>query len=842
MQEQMGTAQELRFLLLLERERERGPLFSERERERDEKFLLENKNTKKKRREENLIRAIRYLFPIFSSWPLGAIDRSCLIYSEKNFLNSRQRIIYSSFPKEIKMGKRNNRRLEAGNGNMGCMWGLIRMLHFRRDPKMLLDQREGSRHYFINRYSKGIQSSDFEEIDEEDYDMDHPTTKPTVKKLMEKEMTGGKSGKRKIPSDEIDKILADWGHKIEPDNKKSKKRRPKSNSNSKPNPISNSNTNTNLTKSSDLEVVLASFLVEIYRYHNECELCKNKNGLCPTLKSIVCSKLNDLSTISDDRSLISERHLSNTGVSQSKEFMNALDILSSNRELFLKILQDPDSHVLEKIHEINEKRDLKRFSMKKEEEEKTANSPSVSKIVVLKPKATARPTYDAKVVSHFSFREIKRRLKQIIGESVKEKKDPYLAKVVNGMNKPYRQVHATDGSSFYEEAKKHLTEILSDGNESQNSTGERVSVPLGKILCLTDSNLELNLEQKVEKEEDGIETANVTEEGLERVVSVKDQNQENSIKDESINSETLMEACIEEMTGKGTVDTTEIKIENSTETISIVDAPAESINGDCTILRETSKEDPMPGSSEDFKQAEEDLIEESVSIISHSGENSLIEWPECQSPEPSTSYSCKENYSGKTDQPSPISVLEPFCSDDAPSPSCKTDHDKVHEILSPSWSNQISVLEDASARTEFIESVLESSGLCQEENLEIWYLEEELLEPSFFNHLDISSNQEDDSRFLFDCICEVLTEIQHRYFRFSQQSHVRRRNLLPEVCQGVSWHLRNKHPYLLDHLIRSDLDHGKWCDLREETEGIVAEIWDELIDDLLEETVFDLWL
>lgn len=62
------------------------------------------------------------------------------------------------------------------------------------------------------------------------------------------------------------------------------------------------------------------------------------------------------------------------------------------------------------------------------------------------------------------------------------------------------------------------------------------------------------------------------------------------------------------------------------------------------------------------------------------------------------------------------------------------------------------------------------------------------------------------------------------------------------MCQGVGWHLRNKNAFVLDHLIRNDLDRGDWCDQREETEGIVAEIWDELIDDLLEETVFDLWL
>jgi hypothetical protein len=67
--------------------------------------------------------------------------------------------------------------------------------------------------------------------------------------------------------------------------------------------------------------------------------------------------------------------------------------------------------------------------------------------------------------------------------------------------------------------------------------------------------------------------------------------------------------------------------------------------------------------------------EESVSIVSNSVENSIMERPECQSPEPSTSYSCKESYCEKADQPSPISVLEPYFSDDVPSPNCNiTDH------------------------------------------------------------------------------------------------------------------------------------------------------------------------
>jgi hypothetical protein len=83
----------------------------------------------------------------------------------------------------------------------------------------------------------------------------------------------------------------------------------------------------------------------------------------------------------------------------------------------------------------------------------------------------------------------------------------------------------------------------------------------------------------------------------------------------------------------------------------------------------------LKGLSEESKQSEVELIEQSVSIISDAVENSIMERPECQSSEPSTSYSCKDSYCEKADQPSPISVLEPFFSDDVLSPNCKiTDH------------------------------------------------------------------------------------------------------------------------------------------------------------------------
>lgn len=45
------------------------------------------------------------------------------------------------------MGKRSKRRAtRIGQDNdIGCTWGLIRMFYTRRDPKLILDRKQGSR-------------------------------------------------------------------------------------------------------------------------------------------------------------------------------------------------------------------------------------------------------------------------------------------------------------------------------------------------------------------------------------------------------------------------------------------------------------------------------------------------------------------------------------------------------------------------------------------------------------------------------------------------------------------------------------------------------------------------
>lgn len=48
------------------------------------------------------------------------------------------------------MGKRGHRRSASqDDDSVGCVWGLMRMLYFRRDPKFLLDTKQlGARHTY----------------------------------------------------------------------------------------------------------------------------------------------------------------------------------------------------------------------------------------------------------------------------------------------------------------------------------------------------------------------------------------------------------------------------------------------------------------------------------------------------------------------------------------------------------------------------------------------------------------------------------------------------------------------------------------------------------------------
>ena len=57
------------------------------------------------------------------------------------------------------MGKRNNRR-SAGQDdtNVGCVWGLMRMIYFRRDPRFLMDAKQANGRHKLREITGKIMS------------------------------------------------------------------------------------------------------------------------------------------------------------------------------------------------------------------------------------------------------------------------------------------------------------------------------------------------------------------------------------------------------------------------------------------------------------------------------------------------------------------------------------------------------------------------------------------------------------------------------------------------------------------------------------------------------------
>lgn len=175
------------------------------------------------------------------------------------------------------------------------------------------------------------------------------------------------------------------------------------------------------------------------------------------------------------------------------------------------------------------------------------------------------------------------------------------------------------------------------------------------------------------------------------------------------------------------------------------------------------------------------------------------------------------------------------------------------DILRPQYttgdsSDQGVFWQDKDARLGYIKELLELSELCTYQNLEVWYLEYELISHVLFEELH-QGNQIDDVKILFDCVCEAVTEVQGIYFRNACLSSLKHnitgpptgQNLISEINKHVERHLNYQFPSTLDQLVNMDLEGGRWMDLRSESENISVVIWDCILDELLEEIVYDLW-
>ncbi|KAG8499845.1 hypothetical protein CXB51_006254 [Gossypium anomalum] len=899
------------------------------------------------------------------------------------------------------MAKRSNRRpVRYERDQMGCMWGLITMFDFRHGrstQRLLSDRRRGNRNV-VGMGNSG-NKIDMSTSSGEDKAMAMDTCKPSVKKLLEEEMSREHATKEEVNNTELEAKQFDLG---EGDNeRKNQKRRNKTRKKS---------------SGGSLDVDAAKTLVsEISCYHKSEqqttsnldidnlveELCQEmgqkrfdcvnrdqpaEGHMQPNMKSSRFEEVSEAIKFLVSQKLINRNQLTEGGELQaSKEAMDALQILSLNEELFLKLLRDPNSSLVKNsknspndrdeeskpfsgsnfseqepvgLRQPNEPVNRKQrnfFRRKSKSQERDLSdeqkvSEASTRIVVLKPGLTCSQTAETgssigsstesksiirrrepneKVGSHFFLSEIKRKLRHAMGREhhrIPAKEIPKRLsserqsssdngglKEYIGMNSPtkdhffieriakpsssvkkgektnklkgpessteYETTHFSRHSNIYIEAKKHLSEMLTNGDDIMDLSGRQVPKTLGRILSLPDYNsspissparnpepssitaqLRFVSPDKFQKLQNNVSNLSQSAEEPDSRPGVSDNKNGDEVRGDNAILNKL-DACVnddkedqshsstkDETNCKGeviVVEETEITVEEETE---LLDASSET--NDYSVTRDDKNVDMSEVYDE--KQypecSKQDLTEEDQQLFSPLAS-------------PSNS-SLTKKVEGLEERPSPVSVLEPMFSEDIISPAsirCISGETSIQPLrirfeehggsLVTNRSNRFKTcMDDKESIYEYVKAVLEASSFEWDEFYIRSLSSDMLLDPLLLDELEYLPNQLcHDKNLLFDCINEVLVEVCGYYLGSPGVSFVKTnirpipnmKNTIEEIWQGVYWHmLPMPLPRSLDQIVRKDMAKaGTWMDLRLDTDCIGGEISEAIFEDFVEDTI-----
>ncbi|XP_062226407.1 uncharacterized protein LOC133924741 [Phragmites australis] len=851
--------------------------------------------------------------------------------------------------------KRYKQHSKSETIQVGCMSGLIRMLDFRRNPKLLSDGRvktdpKASEDIHVNISANNEKSRRVELI---------YSGRASIKTLMEEEM------------------------------------------NSSTQLLKQAQRNATGICSEDIDLNLAVSLMEIYRNHSEGQDISNsieaghtsistnkENNSDPPahlnqIPSSIQRALEDVAEAVIRHQSANTKYTTDSGEVRSKEFVDALQSLSSNKELFLMLMQDPSSRLLECLQnlymslgstklgceEYDEESELQGMTNSLEQsvtspskverrhnsflkEDKLVmrkppklndNSRGLSRIVILKPtparsqsslissSATSsslsnHTNLQIQEVSdksdrHFSLRELKRRLRLAVSDNQKDHQlnsmsstfhkaeaDSSKQLPVSSMSVSLASTDSSDskgaeepsivdkktvpedsgsgtrndvthgvGSFSYQKAKMYLIDRLNNQGEDSSqivhkseSLERLISLPesgtFSPSRCPQEENVSLSheatnpLDLHTIEQEDSSASPNPTELYLETESA-------NTI---NLANNTLVELKVYH--GNHQLTEGAISQELSTEGVKIM--PDTVGNLPLCAEIETSRESVGEKVSDQCPSEEPQSMNVLPEVALHSPDDPVNEQEnhcpsevvELVKPSVLTFPYSPENTNDREEKLSPQSVLDSVVGD-ITSPRHKTQ--KRDELFMPTsralfkehgtrsasptlWNGpKVAILDYKDARVSFIKAVLEASKLSSEDNSWRWCTEESLLDISVLAEVGNLYCLTDDAVLLFDCVEEVILEIRDKFFGVDPwvaflKHNVRPapvgRNLVQEVAKCIDALVSNEFPNTLDKVIMKDLESGSWMDLRRYAESVVIELWDGLLDDLLEEMVFDLWL
>ncbi|KAK8489662.1 hypothetical protein V6N11_007371 [Hibiscus sabdariffa] len=828
--------------------------------------------------------------------------------------------------------------------------------------------------------------------------------KPSVKKLLEEEMSGKQAAKKEVNNSDVDAKQFD---SVQGDNgRKNRKRKNKTRKKSSGNSLDMDAAENLLSEVScqdkyeqqqttnnlDMDGLMKEFCRQIHRKRMNCvnhDQLAEANMQSNPKSSGLEERLSEAIKFLVSQKLVDRNQLPEDGEFQaSKEVMDALRILSLDEELFLRLLRDPNSLLVKYVQNMPEsplkdeeskplapsnfsenepvrlrqsnepvnrkQRNFFRRKLKSQERDMSnvkSVSEASSKIVILKPGPIAPETGSSlgtspeseyigrqrepneKVGSHFLLAELKRKWKHAMGREQQrlptdrisgklsgERQNSSSSEGVKeyiGMNSPtkdhffierigrsstgvrkgektsklknsefgteYETTNFSRHSDIYIEAKKHLSEMITNGEEKVDLSCRRVSKSLGRILSLPEYNSS-PFGSPGRNSESSFVTAQMRFSGSDKFLNVNENDRQNyvghlsqvaeehesqlSIPDNKTSGEVQgdngisnnIDTCLnddcsskDEMNSEGGVNIVEDAKIMVREKSKLSDASSDT--SDPSITRDDQNVD-MPEVCDEKqypKCLKQDSSEEDQQLFSP------LE-------SPSTSSVAKkvddlESVNDTQERPSPVSVLDLIFTEDVFSPTSIRSRSgdtsiqpirirfEEHGSVATSQSNRIKTcMDDKELIFEHIKALLQPSTFNWDE-LYIRSLSTQLLlDPLLLDEVEYFPNQLcPDQKLLFDCINEVLMEVCEYYFGSLGVSFVKpnirpipnTKDTIQEVWQGVYWHLLPMpHPRTLDQIVRKDMAKTEtWMDLRLDTDCIGLEMGDTILEDLVEDTI-----
>lgn len=934
------------------------------------------------------------------------------------------------------MAKKSQRRpIRYEKDQSGCIWGLISIFDFRQGRttrRLLSDRKRGSKHavgagHSMNRFEL---LSDLDENHEGTLDGEESMTsivtadagKSSVKKLIEKEMLSEQDLKKENSNAEVEPKLCEFGHggDMKTEHKRTKKTRKKSRDmeNQDLSTLqkldSGCSCNRNLEKRSIDNIDIDGIKEEFYRWVHEKSLNSMRHEqddevqMPPDQKHYDIGRLSEaikefISQKSDDAKHLKEEDGKSL---HAKDFIDAHEILSSEEELVLKLIQDPNSllakYVLNlrdgqvekdrqpkslpesnfpeaEIGSLRKSEDLvnhkhqrnffrrKAKSQQRNQSKQNENSEAPNRIVILKPKlpglvnseieggfgTTADPHFmvgdkgsSERVGRNFFLSEIKRKLKNAMGKEwhgsstgavssrVPHKlqslgdRDPGIDKENTGKisskdhfyiertvrppvsvskgdktgklkDSEVSMERETEGypkqrvSNIYFEAKKHLSEMLSIGDDDLDFSSKQVPKSLGRILSLSEYNSS-PIASPGRAWEDKFITPQMRFSAVEnqKIISNKGSSKRDS------NASHLGRATenIEGQSSSGTPDfdgkeqtlnsnpdtSADHFHDNGVERTSVSASDDISPDGVVEIIKvtETVAHEEMsvqnaargPSSSSAMRDAQnadtsaicddegdcESLKQESLE------ENKVLSSPSL-SPSGSLINNKVEDLGSAVDileRPSPVSVLEPLFTDNDISPTMSISRSVEVQLLplqlefeehDDSAANKVqnakTCMEDEEFIFGYVKAVLQSSGLAWDKLCVKCLSSDQLLDASLCEEVAFLPNQLcNDRKLLFDSINEVLLEVCQYHFsccpwvsfvRTSKRPVPNMKILTQKVWEGINWHLLPLPlPRTLDQIVRKDMARSlTWMDLCFDADIVGVEMGEAILEDLMEDTI-----